>query len=528
MKILIIGSGLCAFNTAGELLEQGNDAILALQGKESSSSAGVSRFGNIDPAYIMTDTKIISCRGCEGDFTVLMETGGKKLSKKFSGIIIAEENEKKPNYEAYGLKPASGILPASSLAGKSILSSSVIKNIPKGGKIIFLSGIGYESNPVAAEEIMLASLKLQRDFNLQTYILTGNLKVAGNGLEKLYRETKSAGTVYFKFTDTLPGIMQDNDGKIVIELTDEITRLDFRIEPALTVVDEKISPSANMKELAAIFGLHTGPDGFLQSDNVHRTGIYTNRKGIFVTGPSRKIQSINEKLTDSANAAILSSGISDRIIEQKTTALIKSGSCVRCLTCYRCCPYRAIDLDIKPSVMPHACEGCGICFAECPRGAISLDFPGKKNVPDAIRETSDPGKASPRITAFCCSRSAARAKELSLCMGYELPDNLKVVEVPCSGFVSIEYILSAFQNKADGVLVLTCHAGNCHSEEGNIFARRRVEQLKESFSYMNIDKKRLEIVTIASNMGYEFAQIVCNFENNLKALKQHNLKNMRQ
>ncbi|MDP3283575.1 MAG: hydrogenase iron-sulfur subunit, partial [Desulfobacterales bacterium] len=370
----------------------------------------------------------------------------------------------KPNFSAYGLKPAPDILPLSFLAGSLIPVKDAVKQLPQGGKIVFLTGLGYESNPVTAEEIMLASLKLQTDFNLQTYILTGNLKVAGNGLEKLYRETKTAGTVYFKFTNTSPRILQDNEGNVAIELIDEITRLNFRITPALTVVDETISPSGYLKELASVFGLHMGADGFLQSGNLHRTGIYTNRKGVFVAGPSRSVLNAADNITDSANAAILTSGIPDDNKEPKTKAEIRSGSCVRCLTCYRCCPYRAIDLDIRPSVMPDACEGCGICFAECPRGAISLNLPDNRNIADEIRQAAGTGKSYPLIIAFCCSRSAGRAKELAHCMGYRLPENLKVVEVPCSGFVSMEYILSAFQNNAEGVLVLTCHAGNCHSE----------------------------------------------------------------
>jgi len=527
MKTLIIGSGPYAVNVAKDLLEDGNEIIIASKGEVAPINA--SETDGIDPASILTDTKILSCRGCAGDFTILMGSGGKTVSKKISGVVIAEEYERKPNFSAYGLKPAPDVLPLSFLTGSVIIVKDTIKKLPQGGKIVFLTGLGYESNPVTAEEIMLASLKLQTDFNLQTYILTGNLKVAGNGLEKLYRETKTAGTVYFKFTNTSPLILQDNEGKVSIELIDEITRLNFRITPALTVVDETISPSGYLKELALVFGLHTGADGFLQSGNLHRTGIYTNRKGVFVAGPSRSVLNAADNITDSANAAILTSGTGiTGIKESKPTAEIRSGSCIRCLTCYRCCPYRAIDLDIRPSVMSDACEGCGICFAECPRGAISLNLPDNRNAADEIRQSAGSIKSSPLIIAFCCSRSAVRAKELAICMGYSLPENLKVVEVPCSGYVSMEYILSAFQNNAEGVLVLTCHAGNCHSEDGNIFARNRVEQLKEAFSRMNFKKERLEINTLASNMGYEVAQIVCNFENNLKALGSGDLKKQKE
>ena len=526
MKTLIIGSSPCSVYIAKELLESGNRIIIALNRNEASSAIDEFKAAGIDPAHILTDTKILSCRGCADDFTILMGSGGKTISKKISGVVIAEEYERKPNFSTYGLKPAQDVLSLSFLTGAIIPENDAVKQIPQGGKIVFLTGLGYESNPVIAEEVMLASLKLQTDFNLQTYILTGNLKVAGNGLEKLYRETKTAGTVYFKFTDTSPRILQDNKGKVAIELIDGITRLNFRITPALTVVDEAISPSGYLKELAVIFGIHTGADGFLQSGNLHRTGIYTNRKGVFVAGPSRSVLNAAENITDSANAAILASGTGvTGIKDSKPTAEIRNGSCIRCLTCYRCCPYRAIDLDIRPTVMPDACEGCGICFAECPRGAISLNLPDNRNAADEIRQAAGTIKSSPIIIAFCCSRSACRAKELAVHTGHLLPENLKVVEVPCSGFVSMEYILSAFQNNAKGVLVLTCHAGNCHSEDGNIFARKRVEHLKEAFSHMNFEQERLEIKTLASNMGYEFAQIVCEFENTLKALGSGDLKN---
>lgn len=411
--ILVIGNGICAANTAKEILAGGNELKIASKENLTSTSLELFKTAGIDPAHIITDTKILSCRGCAGDFTILMGSGGKTVSKKISGVVIAEEYERKPNFSVYGLKPAPDVLPLSFLTGSVITVKDTIKKLPQGGKIVFLTGLGYESNPVTAEEIMLASLKLQTDFNLQTYILTGNLKVAGNGLEKLYRETKTAGTVYFKFTNTSPQILQDNEeGKVSIELIDEITRLNFSITPVLTVVDEAISPSGYLKELASVFGLHAGADGFLQSGNLHRTGIYTNRKGIFVAGPSRSILNAGDNITDSANAAILTSGIPDDNKKPKAKAEIRSGLCVRCLTCYRCCPYRAIDLDIRPSVMPDACEGCGICFAECPRGAISLNLPDNRNAADEIRRAAGILKSSPFIIAFCCNRSAVRAKNL--------------------------------------------------------------------------------------------------------------------
>lgn len=523
-KTLIIGSSICALNIARELLSEDKEIIMASKEKENSASIDAFKALGIEPDRILSGTEIIFCGGALGNFKILMAKNGESFSKKVFDIIIAEQYDRKPNFSLYGLKPSENILPLSGLTVSDSYIKSTVESLPAGGKIAFLTGIGYESNPVITEEIMLASLKLQTEFNRQTYILTNNLKVAGNDLEKLYRETKKSGAIYFKFTNSIPEVKQNIDGQITIEFTDEITRHNFRISPALTIIDETISPSEYTKKLAAIFKLHTGADGFLQTGNVHRKVVYTNRKGILAAGPSRTVLNDTGNKIDSANAAALIVGSESDIDNNQTaTAEININSCIRCLTCYRCCPYRAIDLDTRPVIMPDSCEGCGICFAECPRGAISLKFPDNRNIPDQIKQYSGiqyDKSSSPLIIAFCCSRSASRAKELALSMGHNLPQNLKVVEVPCSGLISIEFILSAFLNNAEGVLALTCHEGNCHSEEGNVFAANRVEQLKAMFENMNLKKERLEIKTLASNMGYEFAQIAKNFENTIKTLRQ--------
>jgi quinone-modifying oxidoreductase subunit QmoB len=101
---------------------------------------------------------------------------------------------------------------------------------------------------------------------------------------------------------------------------------------------------------------------------------------------------------------------------------------------------------------------------------------------------------------------------------------LRVVEVPCSGSVSYDHIFAALHNNADGVMVLTCHKGNCHSEHGNIYADQTVEQIQEMFSRIGFEKERILIQTLASNMGTEFAGIVDRFEKTLVKLGPSRLK----
>ena len=109
-------------------------------------------------------------------------------------------------------------------------------------------------------------------------------------------------------------------------------------------------------------------------------------------------------------------------------------------------------------------------------------------------------------------------------MGYSLPPGLKIVEVPCAGSLSRDHIFSAFKNGSDGVLVLTCHKGNCHSEYGNTYAHRRVDQISDLLSQLGFEPERLAYRTLASTMGMEFSERVNAFEDALVKLGPSRLK----
>jgi coenzyme F420-reducing hydrogenase delta subunit/ferredoxin len=296
----------------------------------------------------------------------------------------------------------------------------------------------------------------------------------------------------------------------------------------MTVVDETIVPSRYTTDLAKIFHIERDVDGFVQADNVHRYSVLTNRKGIMVAGPSRNILADDEQKIDAENAVLAVTGLTTGETETKAEkAQVHEGQCIRCLTCYRLCPYHAITLNTRVEVVPNACERCGICMAHCPRGAVRITDLEPGAISDLITIDTDMLSSKtfmPFIVAFCCRRSAAQARDLAICMGHRLPQGLKVVEVPCSGAVSYDHVFAALDNNADGVMVLTCHKGNCHSEHGNIYAEQSVEQIQEMFSRIGFEKERILIQTLASNMGTEFARIADRFEETILKLGPSRLR----
>jgi len=59
----------------------------------------------------------------------------------------------------------------------------------------------------------------------------------------------------------------------------------------------------------------------------------------------------------------------------------------------------------------------------------------------------------PEIVAFCCHYCAYAAADLAGSMRLEYPTSLKVVELPCTGKLDVVYVLRAFEDGADGVMV---------------------------------------------------------------------------
>jgi F420-non-reducing hydrogenase iron-sulfur subunit len=59
----------------------------------------------------------------------------------------------------------------------------------------------------------------------------------------------------------------------------------------------------------------------------------------------------------------------------------------------------------------------------------------------------------PNIIAFCCHYCAYAAADLAGSMRLEYPTAVKIVELPCTGKLDVLYVLRAFEDGADGVLV---------------------------------------------------------------------------
>lgn len=113
----------------------------------------------------------------------------------------------------------------------------------------------------------------------------------------------------------------------------------------------------------------------------------------------------------------------------------------------------------------------------------------------------------PEIVAFCCHYCAYAAADLAGVARLQYPPNIKMIKLPCSGTIDELYILKAFEQGADGVLIAGCLKGTCHFIDGNIRAETRIERVKGILDKIGLGKDRLEIFFMSSSEGPRFAEV---------------------
>jgi F420-non-reducing hydrogenase iron-sulfur subunit len=124
----------------------------------------------------------------------------------------------------------------------------------------------------------------------------------------------------------------------------------------------------------------------------------------------------------------------------------------------------------------------------------------------------------PKILAFCCSNCASAAAEIVHRMKKTLPENVKLVQVPCTGRVEILHLLKPFETGIDGVYVAGCQEDSCQYISGITKARKRVEQAKEILKGLDIEPERIDVFSFSAAKGQEFADIAADMVERIKTL----------
>lgn len=227
------------------------------------------------------------------------------------------------------------------------------------------------------------------------------------------------------------------------------------------------------------------------------------------------------------------------VIPEGPVAVVTASICVGCLTCVRACTYGAASINgeltgvggIKgaATIDTKLCTGCGLCAAACPTGAIDMTrftdqeiisqvdgffIPG--NGAEVIGGAETPNGVGPQIVAFCCPSCAPSVAEFIGDPSRSV--DLKIIQMPCTGRIDNLFLIKAFENGADGVIVSGCEPGRCYHTTGNLNAEKRVRRVGDWLDDVGLTASRVRMVHLPVDGADHFGQAVHELADELRTL----------
>ncbi len=80
------------------------------------------------------------------------------------------------------------------------------------------------------------------------------------------------------------------------------------------------------------------------------------------------------------------------------------------------------------------------------------------------------------------------------------------------------FVLNAFREGADGVLIAGCHPGDCHYINGNYRTAGRFPLMKKMLEQLGLEPGRVRLEWVSAAEGDKFARVVTEFTEEIRAL----------
>jgi F420-non-reducing hydrogenase iron-sulfur subunit len=124
----------------------------------------------------------------------------------------------------------------------------------------------------------------------------------------------------------------------------------------------------------------------------------------------------------------------------------------------------------------------------------------------------------PVIIGFTCNWCSYRAADLAGTARVKYPPNIRLIRMMCSGRLDPAFVMKAFANGADGVMITGCHPGECHYLEQNYKALRRYLLLRRTLAQMGIEPGRMKLVWASAAEGVRLADEINKIVEEVRAL----------
>ena len=344
-------------------------------------------------ATVLLNSKLVDVKGYVGNFEATVETfadgtlGQRKI--KVGGIVIATgfdpfDPRLKPEY-GYGQYPQV----ITTLEFEAMAS----EHSPTGGKIlidgreprdiVFIKCVGSRDrtvgNPYCSRVCCMATAKQahlvqQKLPGANVTVLYMDVRAHGKGFEEYYDLVRETGVNYRRGN---PAETVQKGDRVVVRVEDTFLGEFVDLEADLVVLATGMVPRPETGEVAQLLKLSNSADGFLLEAHPKLRPVDTASDGIYLAGCVQGPKDITDTVAQAkaAAASVMIPFARGVVTVESATCVVDEELCAGCGMCEDICPYGALTLDLRRSVMAAnvvLCKGCGACAATCPSNAITL------------------------------------------------------------------------------------------------------------------------------------------------------------